>query len=86
MTTLPCDVGMICPFCHTDADGMAFCSFPDIDPKHKTEYPLICNMISLDCELIGSPDSPFGQLLDGYDKIRSEKRAYWRTKVIVELK
>lgn len=87
MTVLPCDVGLVCPFVHFDEDGMALCTYPDIEPKRKTEYPLICNIRdALECELIPAPGSPLDQLLDGYDAVKGEPRAYQRTKVSVELR
>lgn len=84
--TLPCEVGLVCPFWHSDADGMGFCSFPDAEPKRGVEYALICNMKTIDCEMVGSPETPLGQLLDGYDAVKDKPRAYHRTKVTVELR
>ncbi len=65
---------------------MGYCTFPDLKPKKNREYSYICNLEELDCELIGAPDSPLGQLLQGFEEIRNEPRAYWRTKVDVGLK
>ena len=73
MTTFPCQVGLICPFRHNNGD-MDYCTYPDITPKYRKEYQYVLNMEELDCELIGAPDTPLGQLLIQYDKVRNDRR------------
>ena len=85
MTTFPCQVGLICPFCHYDEDGMAYCTFPDIRPKCRKEYQYVQNLEELDCELIGPTETPLGQLLNQFDRFRNEPMAYRRVKIDVRL-
>jgi len=85
MTVHPCEVGLCCPFEHFDGDGMAFCSYPDIEPKYRKNYPLIMNIGGY-CDLNPAPDSPLEQFLEGYEKVEKEPRAYWTAKVTVEIR
>lgn len=84
MTVNPCMVGLNCPFEHLDEDGMAYCTYPDIEPKRRKEYYCITGEDDK-CELYPAPGSPLEQLIDGYEGVEHKSRAYWRTvKVTVE--
>ena len=85
MTVNPCEVGLCCPFEHFDEDGMAFCSYPDINPKCRREYPVIMSMDG-ECDLYPAPDSPLEQLIEGYGRVQHEPRAYRTAKVTVEIR
>lgn len=85
MTVNPCEVGLCCPFEHWDEDGMAFCSYPDIEPKCRKEYPAIISMDDK-CDLYPAPDSPLEQLIEGYEKVEHQPRAYWTAMVTVEIR
>lgn len=90
MTVNPCRVGLICPFEHYDEDGMALCSYPDIEPRRRKAYPLIIGMDD-ECDLYPNPESPLYQLIKVCERIGLERKPQsyltWRTvKVTVEIR
>lgn len=90
MTVNPCMVGLNCPFEHLDEDGMAYCTYPDIEPRRRKEYYCITDQDD-ECDLYPAPDSPLEQLIEGFDRLELKhksrsNRTYRAVKVTVEIR